>query len=237
MILSVPQDTHAHAMCEAIERKGGEVAVYYTTDFPQRLGLTIRPGRRSAALATHDPLRRELGGEWSAVWLRRTWFSTAPAAFEESDRAIVERADRGRGASARLTVVSGQGLDTAGGGGSFDGSHRDSCCSITRDPVRCGEDGEKQCEYQNDPDDLGERIQITQYDECSPPGDHPKYVEINARATLAKFSLPAISLSATSAAHMLGPEVTGTFESYCCTDWSSMGNWQTSRPGALQPKK
>jgi hypothetical protein len=91
IILSVPQDTHAHAMCEAIERKGGEVAVYYTTDFPERLGLTIRPARRSAALAAHDPLRRELGAQVSAVWLRRTWFSTAPAAFEESDRAIIER--------------------------------------------------------------------------------------------------------------------------------------------------
>lgn len=90
IILSVPQDTHAHAMCEAIERKGGEVAIYYTTDFPERLGLTIRPARRSAALAAHDSLRRELGAEWSSVWLRRTLFSNTPAAFDDGDRAIIE---------------------------------------------------------------------------------------------------------------------------------------------------
>jgi glutathione synthase/RimK-type ligase-like ATP-grasp enzyme len=91
IILSVPQDTHAHAMCEAIERKGGEVSIYYTTDFPERLGLTIRPSRRSAALAAHDPSRMELGAQCSSVWLRRTLFAAAPASFEESDRAIIER--------------------------------------------------------------------------------------------------------------------------------------------------
>jgi hypothetical protein len=91
IILSVPQDTHAHAMCEAIERKGGEVSLYYTTDFPERLGLTIRPSRPRAALAAHDPSRIELGAQCSAVWLRRTLFATAPASFEESDRAIIER--------------------------------------------------------------------------------------------------------------------------------------------------
>src|ERR1700694_1054163 len=91
MILSVPQDTHAHAMCEAIERKGGEVAIYYTTDFPERLGLTIRPSRRGAVLAVQDPLRMELGAQCSAVWLRRMFSPTVPAAFEDSDRAIIER--------------------------------------------------------------------------------------------------------------------------------------------------
>lgn len=91
IILSIPEDAHAHAMCEAIERKGGEVAIYYTTDFPERLGLTIRPARPIAALAAHDSLRRGLGAECRTVWLRRTSSATAPAAFEESDRAIIER--------------------------------------------------------------------------------------------------------------------------------------------------
>ena len=90
IIFSVPQDTHAHAMCEAIERKGGEAAIYYTTDFPERLGLTIRPARPSAALAAHDFLRRELGAECRAVWLRRVSSTAAPSTFEDRDRAIID---------------------------------------------------------------------------------------------------------------------------------------------------
>jgi hypothetical protein len=78
-------------MCEAIERKGGRAHILYTLDFPDRLGLTINPSGGGARLALHGPARMDLHSTCSSVWLRRTFFPTIPAVFEESDRTIIER--------------------------------------------------------------------------------------------------------------------------------------------------
>jgi hypothetical protein len=90
VILSCPQDTHAHAMYEALARKGALPVVLYTTDFPQRVGLTIRPAAQGPALAFRDTKRVELDA-CSAVWVRRPYFGKTPEEFDAEDRAAIER--------------------------------------------------------------------------------------------------------------------------------------------------
>ncbi len=60
LILSCPQDLHAHAVCEAIERKGSRALILYTTDFPSRAGLTVIPEDRRK-VASRRQLRFGLG--------------------------------------------------------------------------------------------------------------------------------------------------------------------------------
>jgi hypothetical protein len=91
LILSCPQDLHAHAVCEAIERKGMEAVIFYTTDFPALLGLTIAPVRQCAALALRDSGRREPARDCVSVWARRIFFPKTPDEFEERDRLTIER--------------------------------------------------------------------------------------------------------------------------------------------------
>jgi hypothetical protein len=43
LILSCAQDLHAHAISEAIERKGGISRILYTPDFLERLGAFDPP--------------------------------------------------------------------------------------------------------------------------------------------------------------------------------------------------
>ncbi len=94
LILSLPHDLHAHAMCEAIERKGGTVRFFYTPDFPERIGLTIVPSIRGASTILHDSRRVELGADCVSVWLRRTSYAMTPQEFEEDDWVIIERESR-----------------------------------------------------------------------------------------------------------------------------------------------
>jgi hypothetical protein len=90
LIVSCPQDTHTHAMCEAIERRGATAQVLYTPDFPERLGLTIRPMRGGASLSLHRAATK-LQVNCDSVWLRRPLFPKIPMDFEEADRVTIER--------------------------------------------------------------------------------------------------------------------------------------------------
>ena len=92
LILSCPQDLHAHAVCEAIERKGGSRAlILYTTDFPSRAGLTVIPDGRRPTLAWKAAEKWRLDGNYASVWVRRTFFATTPGEFDEQDRLTIER--------------------------------------------------------------------------------------------------------------------------------------------------
>jgi hypothetical protein len=91
VILTWAQDLHAHAVAEAIERKGGAVHMLYTPDFPARLGLSILPGRAGTTLLCHDPLPVELGPGCGSVWARRTFFAPPPAAFARGEQRTIER--------------------------------------------------------------------------------------------------------------------------------------------------
>ena len=92
VILSSPQDTHAHAMCEALERKGVEARFFHTPDFPGKTSLTIRPdGPVLSADAAGTAARMEFGPDCVSVWLRRPFFAKVPEDFEEADRTMIER--------------------------------------------------------------------------------------------------------------------------------------------------
>lgn len=91
VVISCPQDMHAHAMCEALERKGTRALFLFTPDFPQRLGLTITPAAKGPILAFAGPTREELGPNCASVWLRRPYFAKVPEDFEEHDRKIIVR--------------------------------------------------------------------------------------------------------------------------------------------------
>lgn len=82
---------HAHAMCEALERKGAQPLLFYAPDFPERLGLTIIPEERGPVLASSEKARVEFGADCTSVWLRRPYFAKTPEDFEEGDRAAIER--------------------------------------------------------------------------------------------------------------------------------------------------
>lgn len=94
IILSCPQDLHAHAMCVALERKGARPRLLYTPDFPERLGLTIAVDEKGAVLSSHAEVREEFGAECRSVWYRRPFFGKVPEDFDEADRLVVERESR-----------------------------------------------------------------------------------------------------------------------------------------------
>jgi hypothetical protein len=91
LILSCPQDLHAHAVCEAIERKGSRALILYTTDFPSRAGLTVIPHGHRPTLAWQADEKWHLGRECVSVWVRRTFFAATPAEFDADDRLTIER--------------------------------------------------------------------------------------------------------------------------------------------------
>jgi hypothetical protein len=91
LILSCPQDLHAHAACEAIERKGYRALILYTPDFPSRAGLTIVPDGHHSTLTWQATEKWRLGRDFVSVWVRRTFFATTPAEFDERDRLTIER--------------------------------------------------------------------------------------------------------------------------------------------------
>ncbi|HKV11858.1 MAG TPA: hypothetical protein VJ725_27175 [Thermoanaerobaculia bacterium] len=91
VILSCPQDLHAHAMCEALERKGAEACFFYAPDFPERTELTIRLLAQKQVLESNGPSRMEFGPGCTSVWLRRPYLAKTPDDFEETDRRMIER--------------------------------------------------------------------------------------------------------------------------------------------------
>lgn len=91
VILSSPQDTHAHAMCEALERKGARARFVYTPDFPGRTSFTIKPDAKAPALFADGPERMEFGGDCASVWLRRPFYANVPEDFDETDRKMIDR--------------------------------------------------------------------------------------------------------------------------------------------------
>src|ERR1043165_2383023 len=94
VILSCPQDLHAHAMCEALERKGAQARFMYTPDFPSRLGLSMVVTEQGAALYAHSKIRERFGRECTGVWYRRPYFGKTPEELDEEDRMVVERESR-----------------------------------------------------------------------------------------------------------------------------------------------
>jgi hypothetical protein len=94
VILSCPQDLHAHAMCEALERKGARARFVYTPDFPSRLGLSIAVTAQGTDLYAHGPVREPFGRECTGVWYRRPYFGKTPEDLDEEDRKVVERESR-----------------------------------------------------------------------------------------------------------------------------------------------
>jgi len=91
VILSNPHDTHAHAMCEALERKGAEAKFVYTPDFPGKASLTIKPTAPTPILFATGAARMDFSTGCSSVWLRRPFFANVPKDFEETDRSMIER--------------------------------------------------------------------------------------------------------------------------------------------------
>lgn len=94
VILSCPQDLHAHAMCEALERKGAQARFVYTPDFPSRLGLSMVVTEQGADLYAHGQIRERFGRECTGVWYRRPYFGKTPEELDEEDRMVVERESR-----------------------------------------------------------------------------------------------------------------------------------------------
>lgn len=91
VILSCPQDVHAHAMCEALERKGAHALFFPTPDFPERVALTIKDSPRGTVLMSRGPSGPTSFSDCTAVWLRRPHFARVPEDFGEEDRKIIER--------------------------------------------------------------------------------------------------------------------------------------------------
>lgn len=91
LILSSPQDMHAHAMREVLELKGYRCDILFTPDFPRKLDFTIN--------MRHDPARLEIAGgyafelheRYSSVWRRRPYHSRPPRDYTEADRDIIRR--------------------------------------------------------------------------------------------------------------------------------------------------
>ena len=91
VILSDPHDTHAHAMCEALERKGAQARFLHTPDFPGRTSLTIKPEAQGPVLTANGADRIEFGSDCASVWLRRPFFANVPEDFDEADRKMIDR--------------------------------------------------------------------------------------------------------------------------------------------------
>jgi len=90
VILSCPQDLHAHAMCEALERKGAQALLLYTPDFPERTGLTIKLAGQRSVFASDGSSQVEFDDRGNSVWLRRPYFAKTPEDFEGEDRKMIE---------------------------------------------------------------------------------------------------------------------------------------------------
>jgi glutathione synthase/RimK-type ligase-like ATP-grasp enzyme len=82
---------HTHAMCRALERKGAQVEVFYTPDFPQQAGLTIDMSAEEPILRLHGASCVELAAEVTSVWVRRPYFSKPSGEFDETDQAMIAR--------------------------------------------------------------------------------------------------------------------------------------------------
>jgi hypothetical protein len=91
VILSSPQDTHAHAMCEALERKGAQARFFFTPDFPEKASLTIKPTAQGPVLVAGGDAPIVFDSDCVSVWLRRPFFAKVPEDFDETDRSMIER--------------------------------------------------------------------------------------------------------------------------------------------------
>lgn len=89
LILTESDDFHAIGVAEALERKGAEVSLWATSDFPTRTDETVHylPGRapelRMAALAFDH-------SEFDTVWRRRPSFVLDKEVLHAADRAFAE---------------------------------------------------------------------------------------------------------------------------------------------------
>lgn len=80
LIVSDPWDIHARSVAWALENEGERVHVWYTHDYPQKHGVSLRTGGGPAAVSLHC-LRHECDfdtADVDAVWLRR-WYQPAPS--------------------------------------------------------------------------------------------------------------------------------------------------------------
>lgn len=88
LILTMPNDLHAFAVKEAIDRMGGEAHLYVTTNFPILQTETIRVDRSGKFSVHIEGIEPELAaGEGWTVWNRRPGFKI--------DREVLDPADRG----------------------------------------------------------------------------------------------------------------------------------------------
>lgn len=80
LIVSDPWDIHARSVAWALENEGERVHVWYTHDYPQKHGVSLRTGGGTDAISLHC-LRHDRDfdtADVDTVWLRR-WYQPAPS--------------------------------------------------------------------------------------------------------------------------------------------------------------
>lgn len=86
LILTDPTDLHAHAVAEALRRKGARPVLYYSTDFPTRATETLAIEGGRPVHKIRGPGIELDGGEIEVVWNRRPSLVLDHADLDDADR-------------------------------------------------------------------------------------------------------------------------------------------------------
>lgn len=90
LILTELGDTHAYAVAEALERKGVDVTLWHTADFPSAAAESILFERGRRALSVRGPALDLAGSRFDTVWHRRPCYVLDEERLHPADREFAD---------------------------------------------------------------------------------------------------------------------------------------------------
>jgi len=152
LILSHPEDIHAHAVARALERKGAEASVWYTSDYPMKSCETFRAGNAGVHFALDGTAGKAEFEQVRVVWNRRPTYLLDDQLLHPADRDYAQICCR----QFRMTLIDA----LAPGAFWINPPNSEQRCSKMRQQIVAQETGIRIPEtiYSNDPAEIARFI-------------------------------------------------------------------------------